>query len=142
VSTLPNHRPLWTMAGWSALVAGVVLFGLHADRYSAALATRVLVVGLLAASVAVLAGWCGLASLGQTFPFALGAFTTGLLAKQGLTTGPLLVCLAAGAEHPGAGGHRPDRAACARNRVPHGHPGAGRTGGRDGDPLVHGDGRQ
>lgn len=102
MSTLPNHRPLWTMAGWSALVAGVVLFGLHADRYSAALATRVLVVGLLAASVAVLAGWCGLASLGQTFPFALGAFTTGLLAKQGLTTGPLLVCLAAGAGVLGA----------------------------------------
>jgi branched-chain amino acid transport system permease protein len=59
--------------------------------------SRMLVVGLLAASVALLAGWCGLPSLGQTAPFAVGAYLTGLLLKHHALTGPTLLLAAAAA---------------------------------------------
>lgn len=80
------YRLLWTVA-----LAGAAPIGVFADRYTAATLSRILVVGLLAASVALLAGWCGLASLGQTAPFAAGAYTTGLLARHHQTAGPLLL---------------------------------------------------
>jgi branched-chain amino acid transport system permease protein len=76
-------------------VAGLVAIGLVADRYTVATLSRILVVGLLAASVALLAGWCGLPSLGQTAPFAVGAYATGLLAKHVQLPGPALLLAAA-----------------------------------------------
>jgi branched-chain amino acid transport system permease protein len=76
----------------TGVLAGV---GLAADRYSAVMLSRILVVGLLAASVAVLAGWCGLPSLGQTAPFAVGAYATGLLARDHQLAGPVLLAAAA-----------------------------------------------
>jgi branched-chain amino acid transport system permease protein len=85
------------VVGFVVAVGVLALVGLHADRYTATTLARVLVVGLLAASVALLAGWCGLPSLGQTAPFAAGAYTTGLLAKHHQAVGPLLVVAAAAA---------------------------------------------
>ena len=84
--------PLWTAAG---LVAAGVGAGLAADRYAAAMLSRILIIGLLTASVTVLVGWCGLASLGQTAPFAVGAYTTGLLAIHHTAAGPVLLLAAA-----------------------------------------------
>jgi branched-chain amino acid transport system permease protein len=77
------------------MTGALAAMGLSADRYTAVMLSRILVVGLLAASVALLAGWCGLPSLGQTAPFAVGAYLTGLLAKHHQVTGPLSLAAAA-----------------------------------------------
>jgi branched-chain amino acid transport system permease protein len=82
---------------WTLVSVGVASLGLFADPYTATTLSRILVVGLLAASVTLLAGWCGLASLGQTAPFAAGAYTTGVLARHHETVGPVLLLAAAGA---------------------------------------------
>jgi branched-chain amino acid transport system permease protein len=50
------------------------------DGYGAALLARVLVLGLVAVSVALLTGVAGLPTLGQTGPFAAGAYACALLA--------------------------------------------------------------
>ena len=90
--TTATGTPLWTGL---ALVAVLTLAGLVADRYAAAMLSRILVIGLLAASVMLLAGWCGLPSLGQTAPFAVGAYTTGIFAKHQSTAAPVLLAVAA-----------------------------------------------
>lgn len=76
-------------------LVGLIAVGLVADRYTAATLSRILVIGLLAASVAVLAGWCGLPSLGQTAPFAVGAYAGGLLSKHHHLPGPVVLLAAA-----------------------------------------------
>jgi branched-chain amino acid transport system permease protein len=65
------------------------------DGYTLYTAARVLGIGLLAVSVAVLTGTAGLPTLGQVAPYAVGAYTTGVLARAGLAVGPVLVLLAA-----------------------------------------------
>jgi branched-chain amino acid transport system permease protein len=75
-------------------VAGLVVLaaaGHLADRYTAAMLVRMLVIGLLAVSVALLSQRCGLPSLGQTAPFAVGAYTSGWLATHHHTLGPVLL---------------------------------------------------
>ena len=65
------------------------------DPYTTSLLARTLVFGLVAASVAVLTGIAGLPTLGQTAPFAAGAYTCAVLS---LHTGAVgVVSLLAGA---------------------------------------------
>lgn len=69
------------------------------DDYTTALAGRTLVLGLVAVSVALLTGIAGLPTLGQTAPFAVGAYACGYLATHFELVGvvQLLVGAAAGA---------------------------------------------
>ncbi|NEC64890.1 ABC transporter permease [Streptomyces sp. SID9727] len=88
-------------AGWRqavpllALLA--VLFALPGmlDAYSISLAGSALALGLLAVSVTVLTGYAGLPTLGQTAPFAVGAYATANLADAGWTVGPVQIVLSA-----------------------------------------------
>ncbi|MFD4986211.1 branched-chain amino acid ABC transporter permease [Streptomyces sp. NPDC058374] len=65
------------------------------DAYAVSLAGSALALGLLAVSVTVLTGYAGLPTLGQTAPFAVGAYTTANLADAGWTVGPVQVLLSA-----------------------------------------------
>ncbi|RZD54823.1 branched-chain amino acid ABC transporter permease [Streptomyces albidoflavus] len=75
-------------------VALVALPGLL-DAYTISLAGSALALGLLAVSVTVLTGYAGLPTLGQTAPFAVGAYTTANLAAAGWTVGPVQILLSA-----------------------------------------------
>lgn len=79
------------------LVLLVVLIALPGvlDAYSISLAGSALALGLLAVSVTVLTGYAGLPTLGQTAPFAVGAYATANLAQAGWTTGPVQILLSA-----------------------------------------------
>ncbi|MFD0025588.1 branched-chain amino acid ABC transporter permease [Streptomyces sp. NPDC058382] len=65
------------------------------DPYSISLAGSALALGLLAVSVTVLTGYAGLPTLGQTAPFAVGAYATANLAEAGWTMGPVQIVLSA-----------------------------------------------
>ncbi|MFJ8862508.1 branched-chain amino acid ABC transporter permease [Streptomyces sp. NPDC102451] len=65
------------------------------DAYTLSLAGSALALGLLAVSVTVLTGYAGLPTLGQTAPFAVGAYATANLAEAGWTMGPVQVVLSA-----------------------------------------------
>lgn len=54
-----------------------------------------LALGLLAVSVTVVTGYAGLPTLGQTAPFAVGAYTTAKLAENDWTVGPVQVVISA-----------------------------------------------
>ncbi|MEV7654852.1 ABC transporter permease [Streptomyces anulatus] len=79
------------------LVLLVVLISLPAllDAYSISLAGSALALGLLAVSVTILTGYAGLPTLGQTAPFAVGAYATANLAEAGWTVGPVQIVLSA-----------------------------------------------
>ncbi|MGI5185384.1 branched-chain amino acid ABC transporter permease [Dactylosporangium sp. CA-152071] len=83
-------------AAWGlAATAALAMAGFLADPYTLSAWTRILSLGLLAVSVAVLAGTAGLPSLGQVAPYAVGAYTTAILARHGITTGPVQLAAAA-----------------------------------------------
>lgn len=65
------------------------------DAYTLSLAGSALALGLLAISVAILTGYAGLPTLGQTAPFAVGAYATANLADAGWTAGPVQIVVAA-----------------------------------------------
>lgn len=101
-----SRRPGWTgrlpggpVARQAAplLVLLAVLIALPAllDPYSISLAGSALALGLLAVSVTVLTGYAGLPTLGQTAPFAVGAYATANLADAGWTAGPVQIVLSA-----------------------------------------------
>ncbi|MDF9807349.1 branched-chain amino acid transport system permease protein [Streptomyces sp. HB372] len=75
----------------------VLLISLPAllDAYSISLAGSALALGLLAVSVTILTGYAGLPTLGQTAPFAVGAYATANLADAGWTVGPVQIVLSA-----------------------------------------------
>ncbi|MFC8828337.1 branched-chain amino acid ABC transporter permease [Streptomyces sp. NPDC057137] len=79
------------------LVLLVVLIALPTmlDAYSISLAGSALALGLLAVSVTILTGYAGLPTLGQTAPFAVGAYATANLADAGWTVGPVQIVVAA-----------------------------------------------
>ncbi|RYJ29253.1 hypothetical protein CU044_2346 [Streptomyces sp. L-9-10] len=79
------------------LVALAVLIALPwlLDSYSISLAGSALALGLLAVSVTILTGYAGLPTLGQTAPFAVGAYATANLAQAGWTMGPVQIVLSA-----------------------------------------------
>jgi branched-chain amino acid transport system permease protein len=89
-----------TRVGWwpAAVLAGVaVVAPWLVDGFTLYTAARIMALALLAASVAVLTGFAGLPTLGQTAPFAVGAYTAGLLAKSGQLVGPAQLGVAAAA---------------------------------------------
>lgn len=88
--------PAWRQAA-PPLVLLLVLISLPAllDAYSISLAGSALALGLLAVSVTVLTGYAGLPTLGQTAPFAVGAYATANLAEAGWTVGPVQLVLSA-----------------------------------------------
>ncbi|MFD4027685.1 branched-chain amino acid ABC transporter permease [Streptomyces sp. NPDC058576] len=94
-SRLPGG-PAWRQAA-PLLVLLAVLIALPAllDAYSISLAGSALALGLLAVSVTILTGYAGLPTLGQTAPFAVGAYATANLADAGWTAGPVQIVLSA-----------------------------------------------
>lgn len=86
-----EYAPLAVLFGLLAAVPSVL------DAYSVSLVAYGLALGLVAVSVTVLTGYAGLPTLGQTAPFAVGAYTAALLAEEGWTVGPVQVVAAAGA---------------------------------------------
>lgn len=98
----PGRFGAWPRgAGWRQaaplLVLLALLFALPGmlDSYSISLAGSALALGLLAVSVTVLTGYAGLPTLGQTAPFAVGAYATANLADAGWTSGPVQIVLSA-----------------------------------------------
>ena len=79
----------------AALVVVLALLPWIVDAYALSLVGYALALGLLAVSVTVLTGYAGLPTLGQTAPFAVGAYTTALIAEAGWTVGPVQIVLAA-----------------------------------------------
>jgi branched-chain amino acid transport system permease protein len=65
------------------------------DPYTAAMLARTLVFGLVAVSVALLTGVAGLPTLGQTAPFAAGAYASAVLALHAAPAGPVLLATGA-----------------------------------------------
>ncbi|GFH67246.1 MULTISPECIES: branched-chain amino acid ABC transporter permease [Streptomyces diastaticus group] len=94
--TLLPSGPAWRRAT-PLLVLAAVLVALPwlLDAYAVSLAGSALALGLLAVSVTVLTGYAGLPTLGQTAPFAVGAYATVNLAEAGWTVGPVQVLLSA-----------------------------------------------
>lgn len=95
----PDDSPMVSRGRRAAplLVLLVVLIALPTllDAYSISLAGYALALGLLAVSVTILTGYSGLPTLGQTAPFAVGAYATANLADAGWTAGPVQVVVAA-----------------------------------------------
>jgi branched-chain amino acid transport system permease protein len=71
-----RRRPLWAYA-----LAAVILIALPAflPTYSIGLAQKVLIFALLAISLDLIYGYCGLPSLGQAAYFGVGGYVAGLL---------------------------------------------------------------
>ncbi|MDJ1133635.1 ABC transporter permease [Streptomyces iconiensis] len=67
------------------------------DAYSITLAGYALSLGLVAVGAGIMTGYAGLPTLGQTAPFAVGAYTTALLAQAGWTVGPVQLAVSCGA---------------------------------------------
>ncbi len=78
-----------------ALLAALVPLPVLLSPYALSLVGYALALGLLAVSVTVLTGYAGLPTLGQAAPFAVGAYTTALLAGAGWTVGPVQVLASA-----------------------------------------------
>ncbi|MFJ1703872.1 branched-chain amino acid ABC transporter permease [Kitasatospora sp. NPDC088346] len=83
--------------GWALLLTALALFGVPAlvDGSMLVLLAPVPALGLVAVGVTVLTGRAGLPSLGQAAPYAVGAYTSALLGRAGLDTGPLQAAAAA-----------------------------------------------
>ncbi|MEV7251951.1 branched-chain amino acid ABC transporter permease [Streptomyces cyaneofuscatus] len=94
--TGPRRGAAWKRAAPSLTLLGllIALPGVL-DPYSISLAGSALALGLLAVSVTVLTGHAGLPTLGQTAPFAVGAYATANLAAAGWTAGPVQIVLSA-----------------------------------------------
>lgn len=65
------------------------------DLYTISQLNRIGALSLLAVSVALLTGVAGLPSLGQVAPFAVGAYTTYLLAEAEILVGPVQLAVSA-----------------------------------------------
>ena len=81
----------------AALLLGLSAVPWLLDEYSVTLAGYALSLGLVAVSAAVMTGYAGLPTLGQTAPFAVGAYATALAADAGWTTGVVQLAVSAGA---------------------------------------------
>ena len=88
------RRPAaWTATAGIMLICAVAAGG---DRHTQLLVAGALPLGLLAVSVAIVTGRAGLPTLGQTAPFAVGAYATALLAQHHTTDALLQLAVAAG----------------------------------------------
>jgi branched-chain amino acid transport system permease protein len=82
---IASLRPVhWVLIAVAAAVLCVPLLG---DAYYTRTATRVLVLGIIAASLNLLVGFGGMVSFGHAAFVGLGAYTTAILAYHGVTTG-------------------------------------------------------
>jgi branched-chain amino acid transport system permease protein len=83
----PTVRP--GAAAGLAVVAAATAAAWQVDAYTLSWLSRLMSLGLLAVSVTILTGYAGLPSLGQVAPYAVGGYTTALLARAGHTVGPV-----------------------------------------------------
>lgn len=95
VGCLPPGAAWRQAAPLLVLLAVLVALPGMLDAYSISLAGSALALGLLAVSVTILTGYAGLPTLGQTAPFAVGAYATANLADAGWTMGPVQILLSA-----------------------------------------------
>ncbi|RII13891.1 leucine/isoleucine/valine transporter permease subunit [Streptomyces sp. YIM 130001] len=91
----PRARTMRRILPYAVLLGLLAAVPSLLDAYSVSLVGYGLALGLVAVSVTVLTGYAGLPTLGQTAPFAVGAYATALLADGGITVGPVQVTLAA-----------------------------------------------
>lgn len=77
------------------VVAGLVVAPWVVDDYTAAILARTLALGLVGVSVALLTGVAGLPTLGQTAPYAAGAYASAVLGSQVSDVGVVQVAVAA-----------------------------------------------
>ena len=80
-----------------AVLVGLVAAPWTVDDYTVALLARTLALGLVAVSVALLTGVAGLPTLGQTAPYAAGAYAGAVVGGQLSDVGPVHLLVAAGA---------------------------------------------
>lgn len=92
--TAPAHRAI---GGGLLATLALVSASWVVDPYTLTVLTRVLSLGLLAVSVAILTGTAGLPTLGQVAPYAVGAYTAALLGRTEITVGPVQLAAAGGA---------------------------------------------
>ncbi|MFD3816015.1 branched-chain amino acid ABC transporter permease [Streptomyces rubiginosohelvolus] len=95
LARLPGRAAWWRAAPLLVLLGVLIALPALLDAYSISLAGSALALGLLAVSVTVLTGYAGLPTLGQTAPFAVGAYATANLADAGWTMGPVQIVLSA-----------------------------------------------
>jgi len=80
-----------------AVLALLVSFAWTLDEYANRTLSQILVVGLLAVSVALLTGIAGLPTLGQTAPYLVGAYTAATLVEHDIDSGIVQLLAAGGA---------------------------------------------
>ncbi|WP_097986985.1 branched-chain amino acid ABC transporter permease [Streptomyces sp. f150] len=95
LARLPGRAAWWQAAPLLVLLGVLIALPALLDAYSISLAGSALALGLLAVSVTILTGYAGLPTLGQTAPFAVGAYATANLADAGWTMGPVQIVLSA-----------------------------------------------
>ncbi|MBQ0902153.1 branched-chain amino acid ABC transporter permease [Micromonospora sp. U21] len=79
------------------VLAGLVVAPWAVDDYTAAILARTLALGLVGVSVALLTGVAGMPTLGQTAPYAAGAYACAVLGSQISDVGVVQLAVAAGA---------------------------------------------
>ncbi|MET8528148.1 branched-chain amino acid ABC transporter permease [Micromonospora sp. NPDC005172] len=77
------------------VLAGLVVAPWVVDDYTAAILARTLALGLVGVSVALLTGVAGMPTLGQTAPYAAGAYASAVLGSQVSDVGVVQVAVAA-----------------------------------------------
>src|SRR5262249_29738154 len=85
-----ERMKIWAFArGVATLVvlALLVSFAWTLNEYATRTLTRILIIGLLAVSVALMTGLAGLPTLGQTAPYLVGAYTTATLVQHDVDLG-------------------------------------------------------
>ncbi|MDG4757331.1 MULTISPECIES: branched-chain amino acid ABC transporter permease [unclassified Micromonospora] len=88
----------WARAAVAVLVlAGLVVAPWVVDDYTTAILARTLALALVGVSVALLTGVAGMPTLGQTAPYAAGAYASAVLGSRISDVGVVQVAVAAGA---------------------------------------------
>ena len=86
-----------TPLGFPALIVVLLPMAWVLDDYATKTLTSILVLGLLAVSVALLTGVAGLPTLGQTAPYLVGAYTAATLVRHDVSIGVVQLLAAVGA---------------------------------------------
>ncbi|MEV7327490.1 branched-chain amino acid ABC transporter permease [Micromonospora sp. NPDC093244] len=88
----------WGRGGVAVLVlVGLVVAPLVVDDYTTAILARTLALAVVGVSVALLTGVAGMPTLGQTAPYAAGAYACAVLGSRVSDVGVVQVAVAAGA---------------------------------------------
>jgi ABC-type branched-subunit amino acid transport system permease subunit len=96
--TLGNSRMFWSL--WLIAVIGFALLPMFASRYEVLTASNFLISAILALSLSLIWGYCGILSLGQAAFFGIGGYAYGivginLIERMGDTNLALLAGIAA-----------------------------------------------